>query len=249
LPDFAAEPRFSAESTMALAAKFFRWHRWLGYAVALQVLAWLLGGLLFAWVPFKAWVKGGDAVAKVQQPLPAGWAQALGTTVLRGPVLSVQSVATAAGPALRLRGAAGDQWLAAAGGELPAPSAESIAQFARSLYRGSGVLAAVQRLPEAPTRLAMVQEVAGRQDLWLARFDDGLQTRLYFDGRSGELLAVRNEAWVLYDFFWRLHVMDYAEGEDFNNTLLRICATLAMGLVLTGLVLTTLALRRAWRRR
>lgn len=234
---------------MSLAARFFRWHRWLGYAVALQVLAWLLGGLLFAWVPFKAWVKGGDAVAKVQQPLPPGWAQALAGATLQGPVLAVQSVATAAGPALRLRSAQGDQWLAASGGALPPPDAESISRFARSLYKGGGALAAVQPLAQAPTRLAMVQELGGRQDLWLARFDDALQTRLYFDGRSGELLAVRNEAWVLYDFFWRLHVMDYAEGEDFNNTLLRASATLAFGLVATGLVLLTLALRRAWRRR
>ena len=74
-------------------------------------------------------------------------------------------------------------------------------------------------------------------------------TRLYFAGRSGELLAVRNDAWVVYDFFWRLHLMDYAGGEDFNNTLLRVSAVAVIGLVITGLVLSALALRRSWRRR
>lgn len=33
---------------MTWSARFFRWHRWLGYAVALQVLAWVLGGVVFA---------------------------------------------------------------------------------------------------------------------------------------------------------------------------------------------------------
>jgi len=107
----------------------------------------------------------------------------------------------------------------------------------------------VQRLAESPLRLGIVREAGERRDLWLARFDDRLQTRLYVDGRSGELLAVRNEAWVVYDFFFRLHVMDYQGGDDFNNPLLRAAATVALGLVLTGLVLLGLSLRRRWRRR
>ena len=104
-------------------------------------------------------------------------------------------------------------------------------------------------MPEAPVRLAMVRELGDRKNVWRARFDDGLGTRLYFDGRSGEMLAARNEAWVIYDFFWRLHVMDYSEGEDFNNSLLRGAAVAAAALVITGLVLMVLALRRHWRHR
>ena len=235
---------------MSLAARFFRWHRWVGYLVALQVLAWVLGGLLFAWMPFQAWVKGADALVKREQPLPDDWPRAL--TALsseRGPVLALQSVATASGPALKLRHASGEQWLSATGGELPAPDAEAIGRYARSLYRGDGALEGVQRLTESPRRLGIVRELGDRSDAWQARFADGLNTRLYFDVRSGELLTLRNDAWVIYDFFWRLHVMDYAGGEDFNNSLLRGASLAAIALVLTGLTLTTLALRRTWRRR
>ena len=49
--------------------------------------------------------------------------------------------------------------------------------------------------------------------------------------------------------FWRLHVMDYSEGEDFNNKLLRGASVAAIALVITGLVLMVLALRRSWRHR
>ena len=235
---------------MSLAARFFRWHRWMGYLVALQVLAWVLGGVVFAWLPFKDWVKGEALVGRPQQPLPAHWARTLADSApQRGPLLALQSVATASGPALKLRYADGELWLSAAGGELRAPDATAIDRYARSLYKGGDALVGVQRLAEVPPRLGLVRELGDRRDAWQARFGDSLQTRLYFDGRSGELLAVRNEAWVFYDFFFRLHVMDYSNGEDFNNTLLRVAATVAIALVITGLVLLSLALRRAWRRR
>lgn len=235
---------------MSLAARFFRWHRWLGYLVALQVLVWVLGGVLFAWLPFQSWVKGAAVLALPEQPLPADWPRALASLPPgRAPLLALQSVATASGPALKLRYAQGEQWLSAAGGDLPRPDAEAIGRYARRLYRGEGQLLDVQRLQEAPVRLAMVRELSGRTDVWRARFGDALETRMYFDSRSGEFLAVRTEPWVIYDFFWRLHVMDYQDGSDFNNVLLRVAAPAAVALVLTGGVLTTLALRRAWRRR
>jgi hypothetical protein len=117
------------------------------------------------------------------------------------------------------------------------------------MYVGTGRLAEVVRLTDVPVRALIVRETGSRRDVWLARFDDGLKTRLYFDGRSGELLAIRNNAWVLYDFFWRLHLMDYGAGEDFNHPLIKGASLAALALVLTGLVLATLALRRAHRQR
>lgn len=235
---------------MTLSARFFRWHRWLGYLVALQVLAWVAGGALFAWLPFQGWVKGNDQVAKAELPLLPGWAQRLAAAVPPDlAVQSVHSVATAGGPAWRLRTAAGDRWLAADGQDLPAPDAQAVGRFARSLYKGPAPAVDLQQVATVPTRLGLVRELGSARPVWRAAFDDALQTRLYIDTRSGELLAVRNEAWVWYDFFWRLHIMDYGGGEDFNNLLLRAASPLALGLVLTGLVMLVLALRRAWRHR
>lgn len=237
---------------MTVSARFFRWHRWLGWIVAVQVLAWVGGGVVFSWLPFKAWVKGEATVAQPVQTLPADWAAQVARQLAHGetpPVVAVQSVATASGPALRLRHAEGDTWLSAEGGELPRPDALAIERFARSLYRGQGALAQVDQLAKVPARLVIVRELGHAQDVWRASFDDALRTRLYFHGRSGQLLAIRNNAWVLYDLFWRLHVMDYAEGEDFNHGLIQAASLLAFGLVLTGLVLTMLAIRRGWRTR
>ena len=229
----------------------FRWHRWLGYLVAVQVLAWILGGLIFAWLPFQAWVKGGEVLRKPQLSLPVGWQlrqQDLPSD--RGALLALQSVATPAGPALKLRYAEGGEvWMRAGGERLSPPSAAEIEAFARSLYIGEGRFLGVERIETVPRRLGLVRELGERPGpVWRARFDDRFSSRFYFDPRSGELLAVRNEAWVLYDFFWRLHLMDYQGGEDFNNSLLRAAAAAAILLVLSGLGLSGLALARAWRR-
>ncbi len=230
--------------------RLWRWHRWLAWLVALQVAAWVVGGLLFAWLPFQAWVKSADSVSKPSATLPARWSEALGRAQLPdAPVLSVANVATARGPAWQVRHPQGpDTWLSASGAPLVPPDEAAVAAFAQSLYRGAGRLAAVERLAEPPRRLGIVRETGARADLWVARFDDSLATRLYVDARSGQFVAARNEAWVLYDFFWRLHVMDYSDGEDFNNPLLRAAALAAVALVTTGAVLLVLSLRRRRRR-
>lgn len=231
--------------------RLWRWHRWLAWLAVLQVAAWVLGGVLFAWLPFQAWVKAADAVSRPAVTLPGGWAQALGRASLpAAPVQSVASVATARGPAWQIRHAgAPDTWLQADGLPLPPPDEAAVRAFAQSLYRGPGRLAAVQRLAEPPSRLFIVREAGARADLWVARFDDALATRLYVDARSGQFVAARNEAWVLYDFFWRLHVMDYSEGEDFNNPLLRAAALAALLLLATGLALLMVSVVRRRRRR
>lgn len=235
---------------MTLASRFFRWHRWLGYLVALQVLAWVAGGVLFAWLPFQAWVKSADHVRKPQQEWPAGWSRRLAAGLpAELEAAGFQAVATAAGPALRVKTPAAERWFGPDGTELPAPDAAAVERFARALYRGPGPFIGLQRLDQVPIRLGIVRELHAGSAVWQARFEDPWRTRLYIDARSGEFLAARNEAWVWYDFFWRLHLMDYGGGEDFNNPLLRTAAPLALGLVLTGGVLTMLALRRAARAR
>lgn len=232
-------------------ARFFRWHRWLAWLVALQVAAWVLGGLVFAWLPFQGWVKAADAVSKPAAPLAAGWAQALARAPqAERPVTSVASVPTARGAAWQLKHAQGpDAWLDAAGQPLAPPDDAAARSFAQSLYRGPGKLLSVERLQAAPRHLGIVREAGQREGLWRVGFDDRLGTRIYIDGRSGQFVAARNDAWVLYDFFWRLHVMDYSEGEDFNNPLLRAASLAAVALVVTGGTLLGLSLRRRWKRR
>jgi hypothetical protein len=251
---------------MPLAATTFRLHRWLAWLVGLQVLIWVCGGLVFSWLPFKAWVKSGDSLRPPQLQMPAGWADkataalrtaadaatAAGAEVtaeVTADVTAIAAVTTSQGAAWRitLRGQA--PLLALVNGATwAAPDEPSVRRFAQSLYKGTGSLTSITRLTTVPRRLGLVDEVAGRRELWRVNFDDALGTRVYIDASSGEFVTMRNEAWVWYDFFWRLHIMDYDGDEDFNSTLLRGAAMLAGLLSAAGAVLAMLALRRRWRR-
>jgi uncharacterized iron-regulated membrane protein len=238
---------------VTVSATTFRIHRWLGWLVGLQVLIWVVGGLVFSLVPFQPFVKGGDTVRLPKVVLPAGWATqvapGLQAAATLGEVAAVTTVATPHGPALRVsyRNPRPPSLVLADGQPWKAPDEAAVKQFASSLYVGSAGVLAVERLASVPPRLGIVAETGGRGDLWRVRFDDGLATRIYLSGSTGEFVTSRNEAWVWYDFFWRLHIMDYTGGDDFNNTLLRIASVSAFGLVAAGAVLAVLAIRRRWR--
>ena len=243
----------SLTRTMSLSASTFRVHRWLGWLVGLQVLIWVVGGVVFSLVPFTAWVKGGDTVKPPSMALPAGWAErvapALGAAASLADVVGIATVATPQGPALRVSYGAGRApvIVPADGAAWTPPDAAAMRRFAISLYQGRGIVTSVERLSTVPPRLGIVAETGGRGDVWRVGFDDALATRIYLNGQTGEFVTSRNEAWVWYDFFWRLHIMDYAGGEDFNGTLLRIASVTAFGLVVAGALLATLAARRRWR--
>ena len=238
---------------MSLSASTFRIHRWLGWLVGLQVLVWVAGGVVFSLVPFTSWVKGGDTVKPPSVVLPSGWADrvtsGLQSAAGRADVIGIAAVATPQGPALRVSYRAGqDPTIVPADGSVwTPPDAAAVQRFAISLYQGRGAVRSVERLPTVPPRLGIVAETGGRGDVWRISFDDALATRIYLNGRTGEFVTSRNAAWVWYDFFWRLHIMDYAGGEDFNGTLLRIASVTAFGLVVAGAILAALAARRRWR--
>ena len=37
---------------------------------------------------------------------------------------------------------------------------------------------------------------------------------------AGEVVARRSDVWRLYDLFWRIHILDFEAGENFNHPLI-----------------------------
>lgn len=240
-------PKSTRLATWLRPANWMRWHRYLGYPIGLQLLIWVMGGVVFAILPFQTWVKGKDLVRKPEATFTLNW-QAWSERLPRdhGALLGFQSVVLAQGPAIRARFAQADVLLNLDGQIIAAPDQATIERFAKSIYQGAGSLKSSQFYQQLPTRLLIVKELASGSGVWQVQFDDDRATRLYFDGVSGEFLTVRSSAWLWYDFFWRLHVMDYRGGEDFNNLLLRSACLLALLMIMTGMVLS---LRNVLRRR
>jgi hypothetical protein len=222
-------------------------HRWVSYLVFAQLVLWVSGGLTFALLPFDDIVKGGAVMLPpAPQELPKGWLSLLESRKFEG-VTGISSSQSSQGMLLQLQSAEQDRWLRMIDGEaaLP-PSEESIRRYAEQMYIGEGEVVSVRFIDESEYRyFGLVDELYGKVDVWQASFSDLLGSRLYFEGDTGRYLAVRNHFWVFYDAMWRLHIMDYSAGKDFNNKLLIFFVVLSFVFALSGLVLTLSSIKRA----
>jgi uncharacterized iron-regulated membrane protein len=216
-------------------------HKWLALLVGIQIFAWVLGGAIFAVIPFDGWVKSGDVVRKAPKPTAETPLFPLAEVATRyAPLRSIELIGQGQYFYYRLTDSSGNKSLVNArdGSVLPKPNEETIRQLARDMYLGDAPLQSVRRVDQPePRKMLLVDELGGKIDVWQANFADSLNTRLYFSAQSGEFIRARSDAWVLYDFFWRLHIMDYGDGENFNNKFLRVLSPLALVLVLSGVTL------------
>lgn len=228
-------------------------HRVVSYLVFVQMILWIAGGLTFALLPFESVVKGGAVAAPAPHPtFPADWSQRLAAQLQAPGIVGMAAHDSSQGLLLELRGEDDTRWLRMDNGIMAQrPAREQIEVYATTLYRGDGVPSGTQQYLDQPERryLGLVDELYGITDVWQVSFDDSLGTRLYFDGETGRYLLMRNNFWVFYDAMWRLHIMDYSGGDDFNNKLLTVFVLLAAVFAISGLILTLGGLKRLWRKR
>lgn len=216
------------------------WHRAFTLLLGLQILLWCLGGLVMTAIPIR-YIHGDhlvvhhDSAPRLLDPadfptMPAGAATDIRSIepmyVLGRPVYRVEAET---GVVLRD---------AKTGDRLPLLNRQQIEQIATGLYQGDSPISSSEWLTTAPA------EAQRPVPLWQVEFDDRLHSTFYVSPVDGRLLARRSHLWRVFDFFWMLHIMDYADRSDVNNLLLRIATVLAFGVVLTGGYLLFNHLRR-----
>ncbi len=223
------------------------WHRRLSILVGLQLLLWTTSGLIFSWDPIER-VRGEDALAE-----PAGESLAAGRLVSLSVAADTAGVTRLEGASLTA-GRGGWLWVlhddegarhvvdALAGGVAAELSSEEAADLARGRFLPAAAGAAVtgvRRVAVADGEYRHKPVPALRVD-----FDDGDETHLYLDALTGEVTAVRHDLWRRFDFFWMLHIMDYADRTDFGTPWLKLFALLGVATSLSGLVLAVQVLRQ-----
>ena len=218
-------------------------HKWLGLIVGLQMLAWIFGGMLFVLIPFQPIIKGGDYFSAVKIDFNNYNIMSIGTVVNKYPkATSIMLSNIGDTPVYKVL--VDNKYIfidAVRGSVINKPTQNSIINHANAMYTGGGNIVSVKYIDENNAdelkSFLIVDELGGKTNIWQVEYDDFVGSRLYFLDTTGEFYKYRNNAWVVYDFFWRLHVMDYKEGEYFNGTLIRIVSVLSFILTLTGLIM------------
>ncbi len=216
------------------ATRKFRWlHLWLGVIAGVQIILWVASGLVMVARPLD--VVRGTTLRKdaVTLGAPAGLPGELGG--LTG--LAKLELGDVLGkPVWRVTSKDGKRLFDAATGQprsITAADAEAIARAGTTLTGRASVTKVSADNPADDWR-----EEAG----FAVEFPG--ENRVYVT-MLGEIGAVRTPWWRFYDFFWGLHIMDWTERSQTHGPLLIITTLLALGVVVSGAVLTV---RHFWRR-
>ena len=205
-------------------------HKWLGLFIGLQVVIWSLSGLYMTVVHIDT-IHGDHLVRTAAQRSVT--ASSLADPVILAAVNGVQSIRLGwldGKPIYIAKDKAGEIALdAQSGARISAPDEATIRKLAASFYSGREPIASAELITDVPG------EIRGRKPpLWRVEFDHWNKPTFYLSPVSGELLTRRHELWRIFDFVWMLHIMDYDERENVNNTLLRIFTWGAVLMALSG---------------
>jgi len=211
-------------------------HKWIGLLIGIQVFLWLLSGLMIslldpAKVSGKQWARPSTDDARshvsgaLMEPgdLPAGSlsdALSINLTVIHNQAVYQVNRAT------------GETLLNAADGSVITTNENMARKLAQQDFTGNGEIISVERssAPNLETRNSTGA-------YWKINFSDAANTSIYISVATGKILERRNSYWRVRDFFWMLHIMDYAGRKDFNNSLIISVAFISIWLGISGFIL------------
>lgn len=227
---------------MRLGALFFRRvHKWTGLILGLQFLLWATSGAMMATLDMKT-VGGGEDARWVRPPaLPnsgATWPE-VQRALAKVPVRGVSLQALLGRHVLNVDTAQGPRLFDAATGAPVRVDAELAGKVALAAHPER---AAIKNIAPLHRVTLAVREHA--LPIWRVDFADQADSSFYVSGTTGVLLERRNDSWRVWDFFWMLHTMDYANRASFNHPLIVIVAIGTVWLALTGLFLI---FKTSWR--
>lgn len=219
-----------------------RLHKWIGIIIGLQLLLWTLSGAMMSLIDHEQ-VSGGHGAEPPPAPaMPASAAawpialRSLGGAPVTGiavrPMLDRQVIEIATPGGVRL-------FDAASGATIPV-DALLARRVAEAAYAGEGKVKRVIALGELS--LAVREH---ELPIWQVDFADEANSSFYVSASTGKLLERRNDSWRLWDFFWMLHNMDYAERTSFNHPVIVTVGFFAVWLALSGFLLIFQA---SWKR-
>lgn len=222
---------------------FFRkLHKWLGLIIGLQVIFWVVGGLVMSWLELEE--VHGDHLRRSLTPsqVKLESLQSIKDIVARHQFKVIEFKLLNLPSQLQYHIRTTDNnWHyidAATGDRLTPLSKNQAVALASEYYAGSAPLKSAEFITENST------EYRKQLPAWRIEFDDSEAATFYLAAETGQLMSVRNTQWRVFDFVWMLHIMDYKDRTDFNHPLLIIAAFLALVISISGAYLVFKTFRK-----
>ena len=211
--------------SLARQRKIRRWHRSIAMVTSVQLLLWTLSGLYFAFVDIE-FVRGGQF--RVDQA----------ADVLR---LETMSLPIVSASRLRVQHRLDQELIVGAEGEEDTLWFDAEGRDLAPLTATEALL-----LGNARTTIALDQVE------WIDREEPGSEFRgaplplwrlygandpsrvVYLNAYSGDVVAVRHEAWRWWDLLWSLHIMSYTDRDTIGTILLKVFSVLALATAVLG---------------
>jgi uncharacterized iron-regulated membrane protein len=217
-------------------------HKWITLVVGIQVLFWVVGGLVMTAIPIST-VRSEHHVAEIAPaPLPLGSVLSVAEAARRAGLVPTEAVLKSGprGPTWVFKIGKGDPVaVSAVTGRRFAPlTARDARAVAQAAYKGGGRAVSATLLPLAP------EETGKSGPLWRVDFDDAEKTTFYLAPDTAEVVSKRSDVWRFYDFFWRLHIMNLENGSNFNHPLIVVTTILTLSMVISGIIMLWLKLGR-----
>ncbi|WP_194756394.1 NADH:ubiquinone reductase (Na(+)-transporting) subunit F [Aliidiomarina indica] len=214
--------------------KFMQWlHRWTGLIILLQIILWTISGLYFALVDHHG-MKGHQYHQHPPQVgLSAEQAAALNSEWWGNfnDVTKIRTRLVANIPQVEIHHSEGVSFLDGRTGQDWRTHQNLAIQIANSTYSGPGEAVRV-------AAITRTRELNGWQGQgYRIEYNDDLNTRVYVDSHSGSVLDHRNTPWVVADWMFRLHFIDYTGGRNFNNLVIITAGIVTLWFALSGLIL------------
>ncbi|WP_448547692.1 PepSY domain-containing protein [Thalassotalea fusca] len=214
-------------------------HKWLSLIVGLQLLIWLATGLYFNLMDHsKATGNAFRVHAHHEGNLPSF--DLVATSELQSePPLELKLVWLLQQPYYHLiyeRGQHNYQsrhstLFDATTGKQHALTAQQVFTLAQDSYSGTGKLN-TPVLAEPP-----FSDYVGQQNsMWMVAVDDEVNTTIYMDAVTGQVLRHANDDSRLKDLMMKLHFMDYGNSGGFNHWLIIVFAIATLILSSTGVI-------------
>lgn len=220
----------------SFSAFSYKWHKRFMYIVGIQFFVWALSGLYMVSTNIHT-IHGDDRVTKTadiniqQASYPINkilqrfpdFIEIKLKQLLERPVIQI-TLSQKPYQAVLIDAQTGEQ--------LPMLTPTKIEQIAQNRSAFPAPITTVTLLTELPeyvtSRFGPAYEVS---------FDTWDNLHFYIQASTGEVITKRHSLWHIFDWMWRLHIMDYDDGENIHNYLLQIVAIIGLVSIIFGVVL------------